>query len=239
MRNSLSTRTPLPPLPMGEVTSSLRTGDRTQATSRCTACGANRPIAVKASPVTARRPDDPGQRDHAGDDGGRRQHDADLERRRGDLVMMVFRQRADRGRVRPAWRARPVAPNLRRFPAPSGSAPRSSSSSRSASPAPPWRHRRPSRRGSSLAWSDVASTTVRRMLLAWKNAHRFEASTFLLMDSVCAPLPSVSDSARNSAITAISNAIFLLEPEACSACSACSMLSCAPMILPLVECIHD
>src|SRR3979409_1464960 len=68
------------------------------------------------------------------------------------------------------------------------------------------------------------------MLLAWKKAHRFEASTFLLIDSVWAPLPSVSDSARNSAITAISSAIFLLEPEACSACSACSMLSCAPMI---------
>src|SRR4051794_39967720 len=68
------------------------------------------------------------------------------------------------------------------------------------------------------------------MLLAWKNAHRFEASTFLLIDSVCAPLPNVSDSARNSAMTAISNAILLLEPEACSACSACSMLSCAPMI---------
>src|SRR5258708_39646300 len=69
------------------------------------------------------------------------------------------------------------------------------------------------------------------MLLAWKNAHRFEASTFLLMDSVWAPLPSVSDSARNNAITAINNAMFLLEPEACSACSACSMLSCALMIL--------
>jgi len=55
---------------------------------------------------------------------------------------------------------------------------------------------------------------VRRMLLAWKNAHRLDASTFLLMDSVCAPLPSVSDSARNNAITAISSAIFLFEPEA-------------------------
>ena len=38
------------------------------------------------------------------------------------------------------------------------------------------------------------------MLLAWKNAHRFEASTFLLMDSVCAPLPSVSDSATPHAL---------------------------------------
>src|ERR1700674_1594838 len=81
-----------------------------------------------------------------------------------------------------------------------------------------------------LAWSDVAWTTVRRMLLAWKNAQRFEASTFLLIDSVWAPLPSVSDSARNKAITAISSAIFLFSPEACSACSACSMLSCALMI---------
>src|ERR1700693_1002392 len=72
------------------------------------------------------------------------------------------------------------------------------------------------------------------MLLAWKNAHRFELSTFLLMDSVWAPLPSVSDSARNNAITAISNAMFLLEPDACSACSACSMLSCALMFLSLL-----
>src|SRR3954452_1839407 len=68
------------------------------------------------------------------------------------------------------------------------------------------------------------------MLLAWKKAQRFEASTFLLMDSVCAPLPSVSESARQSAITAISSAIFLFLPVACSAVSACSMLSCALMI---------
>src|SRR4029077_13586887 len=67
------------------------------------------------------------------------------------------------------------------------------------------------------------------------NSQSFEASTFLLMDSVWAPLPSVSDSARNKAITAISNAIFLFEPEACSAFSACSMLSCALMILSLVN----
>src|SRR5258706_8391973 len=73
------------------------------------------------------------------------------------------------------------------------------------------------------------------MVLAWKNAQRFEASTFLLMASVWAPLPSVSDSARNSAITAISSAIFLFSPEACSACSACSMLSCALMISSRVE----
>src|SRR5882724_921880 len=90
-----------------------------------------------------------------------------------------------------------------------------------------------------LAWSDVAWTTVRRMLLAWKNAHRFEASTFLLIDSVCAPLPSVSDSARNNAITAINSAIFLFSPDACSACSACSMLSWALMILSPARSLND
>src|ERR1700689_2683693 len=83
----------------------------------------------------------------------------------------------------------------------------------------------------SLACSAAVCTVVRRMLLAWKNAQRLEASTFLAIDSVCAPLPSVSDSARHSAITAIRSAIFLFSPDACSACSACSMLSCALMIL--------
>src|SRR3979409_1867399 len=68
------------------------------------------------------------------------------------------------------------------------------------------------------------------MLLAWKKAQRFEASTFLLIDSVWAPLPSVSDSARNNAITAISSAIFLFSPAASLVCSACSMLSWALMI---------
>src|SRR5216683_8394714 len=73
------------------------------------------------------------------------------------------------------------------------------------------------------------------MLLAWKNAQRFEASTFLLIDSVWAPLPSVSDSARQSAITAISSAIFLFSPAASLVCSACSMLSCALMIPSAVD----
>src|SRR6201986_4016624 len=91
----------------------------------------------------------------------------------------------------------------------------------------------------SLACSAAVCTTVRRMVLAWKKAHRFDASTFLAMDSVCAPLPSVSDSARHSAITAISSAIFLFSPEACSACSACSMLSCALMIPLQLGSAHD
>src|ERR1700688_3713737 len=55
------------------------------------------------------------------------------------------------------------------------------------------------------------------------------------MDSVWAPLPSVSDSARNNAITAISSAIFRFSLEASLAWSACSMLSCALMILSLPE----
>src|SRR6478609_1071746 len=79
----------------------------------------------------------------------------------------------------------------------------------------------------SLPWSAMVCTMVRRMLLAWKKAQRLEASTFLLIDSVWAPLPSVSEIARKSASTAIRSAIFLFEPDACSACSACSMLSCA------------
>src|SRR6478609_2241366 len=79
----------------------------------------------------------------------------------------------------------------------------------------------------SLPWSAMVCTMVRRMLLAWKKAQRLEASTFLLIDSVWAPLPSVSEIARKSARTAIRSAIFLFEPDACSACSACSMLSCA------------
>src|SRR5437763_1022368 len=78
------------------------------------------------------------------------------------------------------------------------------------------------------------------MVLAWKNAHRLEASTFLLIASVCAPLPSVSDSARHSAITEISSAIFRFSPDACSACSACSMLSVALMnSLRLLMLAHD
>src|SRR5579859_6389166 len=83
----------------------------------------------------------------------------------------------------------------------------------------------------SFACSAAVCTVVRRMLFAWKNAHRFDASTFLAIDSVCAPLPSVSDNARHNAITAIRSAIFLFSTEACSACSACSMLSCALMII--------
>jgi len=61
----------------------------------------------------------------------------------------------------------------------------------------------------------------------------------LLMDSVWAPLPSVSDNARHSAITAINSAIFRFSPAASLAWSACSMLSCALMIPSLDNEPHD
>src|SRR6516164_5970781 len=50
------------------------------------------------------------------------------------------------------------------------------------------------------------------------------------MAPVCALLPSVSESARNNARTAIINAIFLFVCEMCSICSACSRAS--DMIVP-------
>jgi hypothetical protein len=61
----------------------------------------------------------------------------------------------------------------------------------------------------------LIGTVVRRMLLAWKKkAQRLEDSTFLLMDSVWAPFPSVSDNARQSAMMAIRSATFLFSPDA-------------------------
>ena len=55
--------------------------------------------------------------------------------------------------------------------------------------------------------SAAALTVVMRMFLAWKNAHRSEASIFLVVASVCAPLPSVSENDRNNARIAITSAI--------------------------------
>src|ERR1700720_6490 len=40
----------------------------------------------------AKEPRQPGERDDLGDDRGRRQHDADLKRRRRDLISMILRQ---------------------------------------------------------------------------------------------------------------------------------------------------
>src|SRR5215472_3894076 len=51
------------------------------------------------------------------------------------------------------------------------------------------------------------------MSLAWKKFQRSEASMFLWVASFCAPLPSVSANARNSARIAITSATFRLKPS--------------------------
>ena len=63
---------------------------------------------------------------------------------------------------------------------------------------------------SSLVCSVATIVAVRRMFLAWKKFHRFDASIWEFSAAVCALLPSVSENARNSASTAISNATRLL-----------------------------
>ena len=60
---------------------------------RCSRCGANRPSAVNDDPDNRQQAGSPGQHDHAGDDRGGRQHDADLERRRCHLEVVVSRGR--------------------------------------------------------------------------------------------------------------------------------------------------
>ena len=172
----------------------------------------------------------PGQRDHAGDDGRRRQHDADLEGRRGEFVVMIFGGRevalvlgmlgalgkllgtfaglrlgaiARRGLL-------PVVDLLlqRRLGGIVADGPRLS-----------------------LACSEAVCTTVRRMLLAWKNAHRFEASTFLLMDfglrALAECLRKRQAQARSRRSAARSSCSRLKRARRAS---ACSMLSCALMI---------
>ena len=53
--------------------------------------------------------------------------------------------------------------------------------------------------GSALASASIAiasaavRTAVMRIVLAWKNAHKFEASTLSLIAAVCALFPSVSE----------------------------------------------
>ena len=155
-----------------------------------------------------------------------------------NFVVVVARQRRDRVRAVPrralAGEFGQLPPSLTGgFPAPSGSAPRSCSSRRPAWPARPWRRGRPPHREARAGPGPAVdqSTAVRRMLLAWKNAHRLEASTFWLMErrGLRALAERLRAARGSSAITAISSAIFLLAPWlACSACSACSMLSCAP-----------
>src|SRR5580692_2304438 len=73
--------------------------------------------------------------------------------------------------------------------------------------------------------SAAVVTWVMRIFLAWKNAHRSDDSTFLLIASVCAPLPAVSENERNSARIAITSAIRLLKPSPCSPSCAFSIAS--------------
>ena len=58
-----------------------------------TACGANRPSARSAQSDDAECAGEPGEQHHAGDHRRRSEHDADLERRRRQFVVMVFRRR--------------------------------------------------------------------------------------------------------------------------------------------------
>ena len=205
---------------------------------KCNRCGMKMPSAVIAMPASVKQARDPGQHDDAGDDGRRGQHDADLEGGGGKFEVMIFCggkialflcMLGALGQLLLSFAGLgigavalggllPVVDLLLRA---------ALAASSLAAPRP------------SLDWSAAVCTTVRRMLLAWKNAHRFEASTFLLIDSVWAPLPSVSDSARHSAMIAINSAIFRFSLEASLAWSACSMLSCALMILSPVVGFHD
>src|SRR5580692_3310662 len=73
--------------------------------------------------------------------------------------------------------------------------------------------------------SAAVVTWVMRMFLAWKNAHRSDDSTFLLIASVCAPLPAVSEKDRNNARIAITSATRLLKPSPCSPSCAFSIAS--------------
>jgi len=68
---------------------------------------------------------------------------------------------------------------------------------------------------SSSADSAAVRSTVMRIVLAWKNDHRFDASMFLSIAVVCALFPSVSDSARISASTEMSNAMRLFSDPPC------------------------
>ena len=59
---------------------------------RCSRCGTKMPSAVNGDARQRQQPRYPCQQRDAGND-GRREHDADLERRGGDLVMMVAGER--------------------------------------------------------------------------------------------------------------------------------------------------
>ena len=192
-------------------------GRRTRPALRCKCSDVRReqPKRHEGEPEHAEPAGQVAQHHHAGDDGRRRQHDADLERRRGELVVMVLGELFDRDGAALRWRAatarRCLRPCRRPLRARSGSAPRSWSIRRSAwrsPPSAPGRSRRRDRVLRLFGWRRCVE--VRRMFLAWKKFHRFDASIWELSAAVCALLPNVSENARNSASTEISSATFLL-----------------------------
>src|SRR5882672_2622497 len=59
--------------------------------------------------------------------------------------------------------------------------------------------------------SAAVRNVVMRIVFAWKNDHKLDASMLWLSEAVWALLPSVSEKASPAAITAISSATFLLD----------------------------
>ena len=165
---------------------------------------------VNSRPITPSPPAPKASDHHAGDDGRRRQHDADLKGGRGEFVVVIARHRDVARLPRTSWLAPSVPcgrPFLRvGFVARHGRLPGLDL----------LRHRRLGVLVDRAAatCSVIASAAVRsevwRMVLAWKKFQVSDALMLSSMPTVCALLPSVSENARNSAITAISSAIFLL-----------------------------
>ena len=199
---------------------------------------------MKPSPSKPEAPGQIAQQDDAGDDGRRRQHDADLERGRRKLVVMVLREifiamvllfdgapRLARRCLRPCRRP----PRAR-----SGSAPRSWSIRRPASAIAAFCAGSAAPTRSSFPCSLATIVEVRRMFLAWKKFHKFDASIWEFSAAVCALLPNVSENARNSASTAISSATFLFRfllpswpwPPPCLSCSILCSTSCCTACTP-------
>ena len=78
----------------GAASAAVRASRRSTRQNKCTACGAKNPIAMNAKPEHAEPGGEIAQHHHAGDDRRRRQHDADLERGRRHLVVVILRQRS-------------------------------------------------------------------------------------------------------------------------------------------------
>ena len=181
----------------------------------------------------------PGQQQHAGDDGRRRQHDADLKGRRRKLVVVVLAS-AIVALVLVLLERAPrqfdgaLALAVGRLRLGCGSAPRSCPSRRSASPSRPSAPDR-LRRGSVELASVRRPTSVKVLPdgLGLEEIPEVRRLDVELSAAVCALLPSVSENARNSASTAISSAIRLLR-SLLSRAVAAAMLVMLDLVLDLV-----